>query len=79
MKKSFAGAPNGISIFPERGGATATLTGLDLTTEIAPGQIFQPAPLFKNNCKSVLIISFRLFFKIIVSNFLELLEGTDDH
>ena len=52
MKKSFAGAPNGISIFPERGGATATLTGLDLTTEIAPGQIFQPAPLFKNNCKS---------------------------
>ena len=52
MKKNFAGAPNGISLFPERGGQMATLTGLDLTTEVAPGQIFQPRPLFVNNCKS---------------------------
>lgn len=52
MKKSFAGAPTGISLFPERGGQMATLTGLDLTTEIAPGKIFQPRPLFANNCKS---------------------------
>ena len=52
MKKSFAGPPNGISLFPERGGVTETLTGLDLTTEVAPGKIFQPASLFVNNCKS---------------------------
>jgi hypothetical protein len=52
MKKNFAGAPNGISLFPERGGQMATLTGLDLTTEVAPGQIFQPRPLFVNNCKT---------------------------
>jgi hypothetical protein len=52
MKKGFAGPTNGITLFPERGGVTATLTGLDLTTEVAPGQIFQPAPLFVNNCKS---------------------------
>ena len=52
MKKGFAGPPNGITLFPERGGVTATLTGLDLTTEVAPGQIFQPAPLFVDNCKS---------------------------
>ena len=52
MKKGFAGPTNGITLFPERGGVTATLTGLDLTTEVAPGQIFQPAPLFVDNCKS---------------------------
>lgn len=53
MKKSFAGGgPTGISIFPERGGPTATLTGYDLTTEIAPGQIFKKSPNFIDNCKS---------------------------
>jgi hypothetical protein len=52
MKKNFAGAPNGISLFPERGGQMATLTGLDLTTEVAPGQIFKKAPNFIDNCKS---------------------------
>lgn len=52
MKKGFAGPPEGISLFPERGGVTATLTGYDLTTEVAPGQIFKPAPLFVDNCKS---------------------------
>lgn len=52
MKKGFAGPPEGISLFPERGGVTATLTGYDLTTNVAPGQIFKPAPLFVDNCKS---------------------------
>ena len=53
MKKSFAGGgPTGISIFPERGGPTATLTGYDLTTNVAPGQIFKQSPNFINNCKS---------------------------
>jgi hypothetical protein len=53
MKKSFAGGgPTGISIVPERGGPTATLTGYDLTTNVAPGQIFKQSPNFINNCKS---------------------------
>jgi hypothetical protein len=52
MKKSFAGPPNGISLFPERGGVTETLTGLDLTTEVAPGTIFKNSPNFVNNCES---------------------------
>jgi len=43
--KNFAGQP-------VQGGMMNVLTGLDLTTEIAPGQIFLKRPLFIDNCKN---------------------------
>jgi hypothetical protein len=43
--KNFAGQP-------VQGGMMNVLTGLNLTTEIAPGQIFLKRPLFIDNCKN---------------------------
>ena len=43
--KNFAGQP-------VQGGMMNVYTGLDLTTEVAPGQIFLKRPLFIDNCKN---------------------------